>query len=144
MGHVPAEACKAALQLRMFLLVLQAAPAPLLSSPACLGWSVDTEAPQEEAPGAEKELQTAAALTFWLTGSRGSRPPALFRDDRSEGVCIVTTKAESCWFIFYFPVFRQWGVNMCSIKNTRNATGCLNNRILSSLYVWPNSQSLIF
>lgn len=90
MDHVPAEVCKAALQLRKFLLVLQATPAPVLSSPACLGWGVDTEAPQEEAPGAEKLLQTAAAaLTHCLTGSRGSRPPALVRDDISEVFVLV-------------------------------------------------------
>lgn len=102
MNHVPAEVCKAALQLRMFLRVLQATPAPDLSSPARLGWNVDTEA-----PGAEKGLQTAAALTYWLTDSRGSRPPPLVRDDLSEGVRIIMTTAESFWLIFCFPVSRQ-------------------------------------
>jgi len=107
-----AEGCKAALQLRMFLSVPWATPAPGLSSPACLGWSADTRPLQAEAPGAERELQSATARSD-PTSSGSSRSLALVRDDLSEGVCIIATKAESCCLIFCFPEFRQKGLKMC-------------------------------
>ena len=110
--YVPVEVCKAALQLRMFLPVPQATLALDLSSPACLGWSAAMGPPQVEAPGAEWELQTATAMRY-PTSSRGGRSLALVRDDLSEGVCMITAKAESCWLIFYFPGFRQRGLKMC-------------------------------
>lgn len=51
MDHVPAEVCKAALQLRILLPVSQATPALDLSSPVSLGWSADMGPPQVEARG---------------------------------------------------------------------------------------------
>lgn len=100
--YVPAEVCKTALQLRMLLSVPRATPAPNLS------WRADMGPPQAEPLGVEQELQTATA-----TSSRGSRSLALVKDDLSGGVCIITTKAASCWLIFYFPGFTQWGLKMC-------------------------------
>lgn len=102
--HVPSDLCKAALQLKIFLPVLWATPASDLSSPAYLGWCMDTGPLQAEALEVEQELQTAAARSYPIN-SRGSRSLALVRDDLSGGVCIITTKAESCWLIFYYPGF---------------------------------------